>query len=162
MANGCQPTKFQSRKDVVFDHLPLSGTVYVSFTDIRDALDAVASLHRLRGGWLVQYLPLPSRGLHPREAYGTNSIASRYEGQLLVKAYFSGPSPFFDLDTVSRLILDLLNNYGGLKAYYAVITVYPVVAYRAEFFDTKDAEHAIVHLNGFRIAVISPLFFYGT
>ncbi|KAL8928030.1 MAG: hypothetical protein Q9208_002105 [Pyrenodesmia sp. 3 TL-2023] len=146
------PTKFQSRKDLVFEHLSLSGTVYASFTDIRDALNAVASLKRLRGDWLVQYLPLPSRGLHSREAYGMNSIASKYEGQLLVKAYFSGPSTFFDLDTVSRLILDLLNNYGGLKAYYAIITVYPVVAYRAEFSDTKDAEHAIAHLNGFRIA----------
>ncbi|KAL8760165.1 MAG: hypothetical protein Q9184_003408 [Pyrenodesmia sp. 2 TL-2023] len=146
------PKTFQSRKGLVFDHLSLTGTVYVKFTDIRDAIDAVASLHRLRGDWLVQYLPLPSRELHSREAFGTNSIASKYEGQLFVKAYFSGPSPFFDLDTVSRLILDLLNNYGGLKAYYAVITVYPIVAYRAEFFDTKDAEHAIVHLNGFRIA----------
>ncbi|KAL8898483.1 MAG: hypothetical protein Q9207_006677 [Kuettlingeria erythrocarpa] len=146
------PKKFLSRKDLVLDNLSLNGTVYVTFTDIRDAVEAVTSLNKLRENWLVQYLPLPPRGLHFQEANGINSITSKYEGQLLVKAHFSGPSSFFDLDTVSRLILDLLNNYGGLKAYYAIITVYPVVAYRAEFFDTKDAEHAIIHLNGFRIA----------
>lgn len=136
--------------------MALTGTVYVSFTDIRDAVEAVTVLHRLRREWLVQHLPLPSHGLHSRAANGTSSFASKYEGQLLVKAHFSGPSAFFDLDTVSRLILDLLNNYGGIMAYDAVITVYPVLAYRAEFFDTGDAEHAIVHLNGFRIAVKAP------
>lgn len=74
-----------------------------------------------------------------------------------MNAHFSGPSAFFNLDTVSRLILDLLNNYGGIKAYDPMVTVYPVVSYRAEFYDTKDAEHATVHLNGFRIAVSRPL-----
>lgn len=137
---------------MVLENLSLTGTVFVSFTDIRDAIETVTTLHRLRGDWLVQYLPLSSYGLHPREANGTTS---KYESQLLVKASFSGPSMFFDLDTVSRLILDLLNNYGGIMAYDAVITVYPVVVYRAEFYDTKDAEHAIVHLNGFRIAVLN-------
>lgn len=130
--------------------------MYVSFTDIRDAIEAVTTLDRLRKKWLVQYLPILSHASHSREDHRSGASASKYEGQLLVRAEFSGPAAYFDLDTVSRLILDLLNNYGGIMAYDAVITMHPVVAYRAEFFNTRDADHAIAHLNGFRIAVRIP------
>ncbi|KAI4168913.1 MAG: hypothetical protein LQ343_006035 [Gyalolechia ehrenbergii] len=150
--NFCQPHQFQSRKDLVLENLSLTGTVYVSFTDVRDAIEAVTALREVRKDWLVQYLPIPSYGPYYRADRGSSMLASKYEGQLCVKAEFSGPSEYFNLDTMSRLILDLLNNYGDIMAYDALIAIRPVVAYRAEFFDTKNADHAIAHLNGFRIA----------
>lgn len=79
-----------------------------------------------------------------------------------MQADFSGPPMYFDLGTVSRLILDMLNNYGDIMAYDAVIAVYPLVAYRVEFFDTRDAERAIIHLHGFRLAVRRLLVFEET
>ncbi|KAL8701382.1 MAG: hypothetical protein Q9224_000526 [Gallowayella concinna] len=153
--NLLSPTKYHSRKHLVLDNLQLTGTVYASFTDIRDAIEAVNALHALDGDWLVQHLSVPDFSADVQQENWKDLLAPRYEGQLLVKAEFSGPPPFFNKDTVGRLILDLLNNYGGIMAYVAVIAVHPVVAYRAEFFDVKDADHAVAHLNGFRIAVRS-------
>lgn len=106
-----------------------------------------------RGNWLVQYLPVPSYAIDAQQGSSRGLSATPFEGQLVVRAAFSGPAIYFDIDTVGRLILDLLNNYGRIMAYEAVVTMHPVVAYRAEFYDTKDADHAMVHLNGFRIAV---------
>ncbi|KAL8726930.1 MAG: hypothetical protein Q9166_006387 [cf. Caloplaca sp. 2 TL-2023] len=146
------PAKFPSRKHLVLENLPVTGTVYASFTDIRDAIEVVKTLHGCNGNWLVQYLSVPDFPTGSHQDEWKDLLAPKYEGQILVKAEFSGPVVFFNKDTVGRLILDLLNNYGGIMAYDAVITVHPVVAYRAEFFDVKDADHAIVHLNGFRIA----------
>ena len=137
--------------------MSVTGTIYVSFTDIRDAREAEAAIHELRKDWLIEYIPVPPNSLQHHTDYCSTSVASKYEGQLLVRAEFSGPAIYFDLDTVSRLILDLLNNYGSIMAYDAVITIHPIVAYRAEFFDTKDADYAIAHLDGFRIAVSTPI-----
>ncbi|KAL9031920.1 MAG: hypothetical protein Q9196_000116 [Gyalolechia fulgens] len=121
------PHRFQSRKDLVLENLSLTGTVYISFTDIRDAIEAVTALREVRKDWLVQYLPIPSHGPYYRADRGSSLLASKYEGQLCVKAEFSGPSKYFNLDTVSRLILDLLNNYGDIMAYDALITIRPVL-----------------------------------
>ncbi|KAL8737937.1 MAG: hypothetical protein Q9181_001200 [Wetmoreana brouardii] len=146
------PTKYRSRLHLVLENLPVTGIIYVSFTDVRDAIEVVSALRNFHGEWLAQYLPVPSYALNPQEGSPRGISASLFEGQLLVKADFSGPAVYFDTNTVGRLILDLLNNYGGIMAYEAVGTMHPVVAYRAEFYDTKDADHAVVHLNGFRIA----------
>ncbi|KAL8651394.1 MAG: hypothetical protein Q9210_003281 [Variospora velana] len=156
------PTKFRSLKGLVLDNLSLTETFYVSFTDIRDAIESITALRRHCANWLVQYNLLPLHGLHYQEACGTNVVIGDCEGQLLVQANFSGPPMYFDLGTVSRLILDMLNNYGDIMAYDAVITVYPLVVYRVEFFDTKDAERAITHLHGFRLAVRRLLVFEET
>ncbi|KAL8923402.1 MAG: hypothetical protein Q9172_003151 [Xanthocarpia lactea] len=146
------PTKYRSRKHLVLENLPVTGTIYVSFTDLRDAIEAVRALRGLAWDWLVQYLSVPEPPVDSEQEDGKSFLAPKYEGQLLVKAEFSGPAVYFNTDTVGRLILDLLNNYGSVMAYKAISTMHPVVAYRAEFFDVKDADHAIVHLNGFRIA----------
>ncbi|KAI4111672.1 MAG: hypothetical protein LQ345_006741 [Seirophora villosa] len=147
------PVKFRSLKDLVLDNLSVTGTVNLSFTDIRDAIESVEALRSQRMNWHVQYHLLPVHGLRGQEANGTNVAVGEYEGQLLVQANFSGPPIYFDHGTVSRLILDMLNNYGGIMAYDAVISVYPLVIYRVEFFDTKDAERAMTHLHGFKIAL---------
>ena len=141
---------------MVLENLPVTGTIYVSFADLRDAIEAVRALRGLGWDLLVQYLSVPEPPIDSEQEDWKSFSAPKYEGQLLVKAEFSGPAVYFNTDTVGRLILDLLNNYGSVMAYKAISTMHPVVAYRAEFFDVKDADHAIVHLNGFRIAVRKP------
>ncbi|KAI4086848.1 MAG: hypothetical protein LQ348_006509 [Seirophora lacunosa] len=120
------PVKFRSLKDLVLDNLSLTGTVNLSFTDIRDAIESVEALRSQCMNWHVQYHLLPVHGLRGQEANGTNVAVGEYEGQLLVQANFSGPPIYFDHGTVSRLILDMLNNYGGIMAYDAVISLGPV------------------------------------
>ncbi|KAL8889138.1 MAG: hypothetical protein Q9215_003527 [Flavoplaca cf. flavocitrina] len=143
------PTIYRSRKHLVLDKLPVTGTIYVNFKDVRDAIEVVRILRGLGQHFVVEYLAVP--GLSENDDWN-DRLAPKHEGQLLVKAEFSGPAVYFNIDTVGRLILDLLNNYGTVMAYETVSTIYPIVAYRAEFFDVENAGHAIVHLNGFRIA----------
>ena len=137
----------------MLDKLPVTGTIYVNFKDVRDAMEVVRSLHGLGRDLVLEYLAVPRLSANSENDDWNERLAPKYEGQLLVKAEFSGPAVYFNTDTVERLILDLLNNYGTVMAYETVSTDYPVVAYRAEFFDAENAGHAIVHLNGFRIAV---------
>ncbi|KAL8985183.1 MAG: hypothetical protein Q9205_001060 [Flavoplaca limonia] len=144
------PTIYRSRKHLVLDKLPVTGTIYVNFKDVRDAIEVVGILRGLGQHFVVEYLAVP--GLSENDDWN-DRLAPKHEGQLLVKAEFSGPAVYFNIDTVGRLILDLLNNYGTVMAYETVSTIYPIVAYRAEFFDVENAGHAIVHLNGFRIAL---------
>ncbi|KAL8771359.1 MAG: hypothetical protein Q9209_003265 [Squamulea sp. 1 TL-2023] len=145
-------TKYRSRRHLVLENLAVTGTVYASFTDVRDAIEAVRGLRGIGWNWLIQFLSVPEPPMDSHQGDLKGMMTSKYEGQLLVTAEFSGPAAFFNVDTVGRLILDLLNNYGSVMAHKVVSTIHPVVAYRAEFFDVKDADHAIVHLNGFRIA----------
>ncbi|KAL9587557.1 MAG: hypothetical protein Q9212_000134 [Teloschistes hypoglaucus] len=146
------PAKYQSLRHLVLESLSLTGTVYVSFTDVRDAIEVVSALQEFRSQWLAQYLPVPSYAIDLQHVRLSSISAPQFEGQLMVKAEFSGPAIYFNISTVGRLILDLLNNYGNIMAYEAVHTMYPIVAYRAEFYEIKHADHAMVHLNGFRIA----------
>ncbi|KAL8632267.1 hypothetical protein Q9189_002057 [Teloschistes chrysophthalmus] len=146
------PAKYRSLRHLVLESLSATGTVYASFTDVRDAIEVVSVLQELRSQWLAQYLPVPSYAIDTQHVRLSSISAPQFEGQLMVKAEFSGPAIYFNIGTVGRLILDLLNNYGNIMAYEAVHTMYPIVAYRAEFYETKDADHAMVHLNGFRIA----------
>ncbi|KAL8791431.1 MAG: hypothetical protein Q9213_000047 [Squamulea squamosa] len=145
-------TKYRSRRHLVLKNLAVTGTVYASFTDVRDAIEAVRGLRGFGWNWLVQFLSVPEPPMDSNQGDSKGMMTPKYEGQLIVKAEFSGPVTFFNADTVGRLILDLLNNYGSVMAHKVISTMHPVVAYRAEFFDVKDADHAIIHLNGFRIA----------
>ncbi|KAL8653450.1 MAG: hypothetical protein Q9226_003848, partial [Calogaya cf. arnoldii] len=136
------PSKYRSRKHLILGNLQATGTIYVSFADIRDAIEAVRALRGLGGDWLVQYLSVPKLPVESEQDDWKGSLTPKYEGQLLVRAEFSGPAIYFTTDTIGRLILDLLSNYGSVMAYEAVSTMYPVVVYRAEFFDVEDAGHA--------------------
>ncbi|KAL8674624.1 MAG: hypothetical protein Q9168_000999 [Polycauliona sp. 1 TL-2023] len=146
------PTKYRSQKLLDLENLPITGTIHVSFSDVRDTIEAVRAIRDLGWQWLVDYLSMPKVAIASEQDDWKRLLSPKYEGQLLVKAEFSGPATYFNADTVGRLILDLLNNYGGVMAYEAISTRFPAVAYRAEFFDVEDGGHAIVHLNGFRIA----------
>ncbi|KAL8694505.1 MAG: hypothetical protein Q9218_000835 [Villophora microphyllina] len=141
---------------------PLSRSLMISQIDRRTpASDLEGLICNFRGQWLAQYLPVPSYAIDSQHGRLNNLSASQFEGQLVVKAEFSGPVIYFNTDTVGRLILDLLNNYGGIVAYEAVLNMHPVVAYRAEFYDIKDADHAMIHLNGFRIAAYAVSYGHG-
>lgn len=141
---------------MVLEDLSLTGTIYVSFADIREAIEVVRALRGQGRDWLVEFLSVRKPQIDYEHDDWKGMLAPKYEGQVLVKAEISTPAFQFNTDTVGRLILDLLSNYGSVMAYDAINTVYPVVAYRAEFFDVRNGDHAIVHLNGFRIAVCTP------
>ncbi|CAO1604063.1 hypothetical protein XANCAGTX0491_007629 [Xanthoria calcicola] len=146
------PTRYRSRKHLVLEDLSLTGTIYVSFADIREAIEVVRALRGQGRDWLVEFLSVRKPQIDFEHDDWKGLLAPKYEGQVLVKAEISAPAFQFTTDTVGRLIIDLLSNYGSVMAYDAINTVYPVVAYRAEFFDVRNGDHAIIHLNGFRIA----------
>lgn len=78
---------------------------------------------------------------------------SVYEGQVVVKAEHAGPRERFDVRSIGHLIKEILENYGDIMAFELNLAEPPVVAVRAEFFDTGSADSALVHLDGFKIGV---------
>ena len=83
----------------------------------------------------------------------SHGSVSAYEGQVIVKAEYTGKQERFDLLSISCLMKEILENYGEVMAFELSLVERPVVAVRAEFFDTSSADNALVHLNGFKIAV---------
>ncbi|KAL8658005.1 MAG: hypothetical protein Q9226_001362 [Calogaya cf. arnoldii] len=134
------------RKHLVIEDLPVTGTIYVSFADIRNAVEAASALRGrnlctplTHQSEIVQTILDWMRAMgdrlnhHDRASIRTfkrdvdveiwkGSLTPKSEGQLLVRAKFSGPAIYFNTDTVGRLILDLLSNYGSVMAYEALQT----------------------------------------
>lgn len=133
-----------------------SGTIYVNFTDIRDTTKAYVKIRSVRATWNAQYLPakLFTSKLRP----DTFLYTLLCEGQVIVKADFSGPRQRFDSGTIGHLVKELLENYGEVMAYESGMAEPPLAAFRAEYYDVVATEKAVAALDGFRIGVsVFPL-----
>ncbi|SLM35773.1 meiosis protein mei2 [Lasallia pustulata] len=140
---------FPSLKHLLVDDLVTSGTIYVNFTDIRDTTKAYVKIRSVRATWNAQYLPakLFASKLRPDRFLYTLLC----EGQVIVKADFSGPRQRFDSGTIGHLVKELLENYGEVMAYESGMAEPPLAAFRAEYYDVVATEKAVAALDGFRI-----------
>lgn len=129
------------------------GSIFVNFTDIRDAQKAYAKVQSVHGDWSVEYIAGTKPGIrNPTESLKYAPL-SMYAGQVIIKADFTGPSQRFDPGTIGHLIKELLENYGEIMGFETSMKNLPIAAYRAEFYDTAAADSALAYLNGFRIGV---------
>ncbi len=143
-------------KGLLLVELASNGTVYLGFTDIRDTENAYHKAQSLRPDWSVQFVT-PNQFAQKQKPAGTPSV-SNYEGQVLISAHFAGPSEQFKPKIIRQLVLELLVNYGEVKAYRQLDAgAPPYMGFRAEFFNTDHAESAVEALHGFRIGVGMPL-----
>ena len=127
------------------------------FTDVRDSIKSLSSLKTVRGDWTVQFLPA-SQIIDEMQRNGLDYPSdSSVNGEIIVKADFLGPSHLFEAIAISRLIIDLLGNYGDVMGYELGNVAAPMILYRVEFYDTRAADRATSHLNGFKIAVCNHL-----
>lgn len=151
---------FSSLKTLALADLVISGIIYANFTDIRDAQKAYAKVQNVRVDWKIQYIAATKWVLKNRSDDSNYIPLSLYEGQVIVKADFSGPRQQFNARSIGQLIKELLENYGEIMGYDAGFMKPPTATYRAEFFNSAATDSALTYLNGFRIGVCEPCIVY--
>ena len=139
-------------RHVVLSDLLLTGKIYISFADIRDASKAYDMIQSIRQDWNVQHITTGQLSAQGQLEGLICPSESSYEGQVVVKADYSGHG-LFHVGDIGSLIKELLANYGEVMAYSTNHATPPVVTYRAEFYSTIAADNALAHLNGFKLAV---------
>lgn len=103
--------------------------------------------------WKIQYIAATKWVLQNRSDDSNYVPLSLYEGQVIVKADFSGPRQQFNARSIGHLIKELLENYGEIMGYDAGFMKPPTATYRAEFFNSVATDSALAYLNGFKIGV---------
>lgn len=147
---------FPSLKGMVLIELNTNGIMYLGFTDIRDAEEALKKATKLRPEWVTQYFPPNQFAL--KTDPGSTSPVSVYEGQVMVRAHYGGQSQRFNAGATQQLVKELLDNYGDIKVFRKIQTAEsPVVEFHAEFYDTTAANVAVASVNGFKIGVCNTL-----
>ncbi|KAL9044105.1 MAG: hypothetical protein Q9214_002734 [Letrouitia sp. 1 TL-2023] len=149
---------YPSLRQLSLGNLSRNGTVFVTFDDLRDSCKALSNVRNVRRDWNVQYLRNLPNGQELTNHTSGQLHGSLGDGEVVVKADFLGPSQLFDAPNISRLIMDLLGNYGDIMAYEPGSMCPPTMVYRAEYYDTRAADRAIAHLNGFKIASLEAGF----
>ena len=140
----------------MFAELAVTGLFYVRFADIHDSDKAYSTISTDRPDWNVQYI-LPkhfSMKFHPEKS--RFSPASKYEGQVLVKAEYAGLPQFFDAVAVGHCIKEELEKYGCITAFQMGMVKDSVAAYRAEYSNVNTIDKAVSRLNCSRLAVRFP------
>ena len=139
----------------MFAELAVTGLFYVRFADIRDSDKAHMIINAHRREWNVQYI-LPKQfasKFHPEKL--RLSPVSMYEGQILVRAEYSGLPQFFDAVATGHRIKEALERYGCVIAFQLGMVKDSVAAYRAEYSNVNTIDNALSCLNGSYFAVRS-------
>ena len=141
-------------KHLGINEVVLTGSVYVSFGDIRDSLRAYEKINAVRTGWKVDFIATTK--YFARQNMAPPAIV--FEAQIFVKAVYGGPIAQFSSNGIGIVVKELLENYGDVMAMDVVDGPLPIASYRVEF-SNSNTTHAVLHaLQGFKIAVCtSPI-----
>ncbi|EGC48275.1 meiosis protein MEI2 [Histoplasma capsulatum var. duboisii H88] len=139
--------EFGTLKGPVFTELNSTGTIYVGFTDIRDAKKASEKVGRLHPEWRVRFLTARE---YAQKFDPTNSdLVSDFEGQVFASVFYDSSNPALDARVVSHSFKDLLETFGDIKAFHGLpSTQGNVDEFLIEFFDTRAADNVVSTLNG--------------
>jgi hypothetical protein len=145
-ANPRKRREFGTLKGPVLTELSSMGKVYVSFTDSREAKKAIEKVQLLRPEWRVYPLTVKEYVQHAEPSL--LSHVSDYEGQLLVTVYYDSRNPTLNHHTVGRSLENLATTFGDIKAFTPLPTGQENISeFHLEFFNTRDAENAMITLN---------------
>ena len=133
------------------NELVLTGTIYVSFGDIRDAVNAYTKVQTVRVDWGVSCIGTAQYFMKQNPGQELPSLV--YEGQVSVKADYGGPASHFNANSIGIIVKEVLENYGEIMAMEAIEVASPSVTYRAEYYDSTAVTGAFTALQGFKIAV---------
>jgi hypothetical protein len=128
------------------------GKVYVAFADSREAKKATEKVRLLRPEWRV--FPLTAKEYVKHSEPSLLQQTSDYEGHLLVSVYYDSGNPTFNSHTVARSLQTLATTFGDLKAFDLLPRGQDNVSeFHIEFYNTRDADNAMVTLNGTTVDV---------
>ncbi|KAL9099875.1 MAG: hypothetical protein Q9163_004681 [Psora crenata] len=145
--------KFPSLVHVFLSDLALHGTIYVKFTDIRDADKAFSNVQRHEASWAIQHMGPRHFVMKHQPQSLQHSKASIHEGQVLVSASYLGTLQHYDVARVGCNIKDMLQHFGEVMAFNVFLTEPCKATFRAEYYDVNSVEHALKNLEGRRVAM---------
>ncbi|KAK9584079.1 hypothetical protein V6Z96_004593 [Aspergillus fumigatus] len=139
--------EFATLKGPVLNELSSLGKVYVAFADSREAKKAIEKVRLLRPEWRI--FPLTAKEYVQHSEPSLLHQTSDYEGHLLVSMYYDSRNPTFNSHTVARSLQTLATTFGDLKAFDLLPRGQDNVSeFHLEFYNTRDADNAMVTLNG--------------
>jgi hypothetical protein len=134
----------------VLNELDTAGNVFLKFGDIRDADKAALKVNHTRPQWHADCV-------EPRQfstKYGAGgSNVSRFEGQIRIAAILNGPEERFDVGSLSRVVKELLEEYGEVVTMMIDERGARAIYYRAEFFNATIVKTAVRAMNHRDLAV---------
>ena len=142
-------------KNLGTNELLLTGSIYVSFGDIRESIQAYAKVKDMRPTWSIDFIGTPK--YFTKQNMPTPGIV--FEAQLLIKADYGGPPEQFCPNGIGIVIKELLENFGEVMAMALVQDTAPLASYRVEFYNAATTTPVLSNLQGFKIAVC-PLHSY--
>ncbi|OAX79451.1 hypothetical protein ACJ72_06232 [Emergomyces africanus] len=139
--------EFGSLKGPVFTELHSTGSIYVGFTDVRDANNASEKVARLHPEWRINFLTAQE---YAQKFDPTNfDLVSDFEGQVFASVFYDSSNPALDARVVSHSFKDLLETFGDIKAFHGLSNNQGNVdEFLVEFFDTRAADNVISTLHG--------------
>ncbi|KAK9625147.1 hypothetical protein V6Z98_005237 [Aspergillus fumigatus] len=139
--------EFATLKGPVLNELSSLSKVYVAFADSREAKKAIEKVRLLRPEWRI--FPLTAKEYVQHSEPSLLHQTSDYEGHLLVSMYYDSRNPTFNSHTVARSLQTLATTFGDLKAFDLLPRGQDNVSeFHLEFYNTRDADNAMVTLNG--------------
>ena len=136
-------------KNLGINEVVLTGSVYVSFGDIRDSLSAYEKFSEARSGWTVEFIATVY--YFTRQNLAPPAIV--FEAQVLVQAIYGGPIQQFSSNGIGVVVKELLENYGEVMAMDTVEWPLPIASFRVEFHNSNTTHAVLFALQGFKIAV---------
>ena len=131
--------------------LTIDGTVYASFSDIRDSLTAYSKAKSIHGEWVLDCI---GTARYFNDNYPNTELPYLvYEAEVFVKASYGGPASHFDVNSIGVIVKEVLENYGDVMGMETAEVAALSATYRAEYYDTAAVDNALAALQGFRIAV---------
>ncbi|KAL8795982.1 MAG: hypothetical protein Q9195_001558 [Heterodermia aff. obscurata] len=139
---------FPTLKNLGTNELLLTGSIYVSFGDIRESIQAYAKVKDMRPTWSIDFIATPK--YFTKQNMATPGIV--FEAQLLISADYGGPVEKFCTTGIGIVIKELLENFGEVMAMALVQDASPLASYRVEFYNVGTAGPVLKNLQGFKIA----------
>jgi hypothetical protein len=137
-----QRREFLTMRGPILVELATTGTMYVGFTDSRDATKAFEKIQARHPNWEIH--PLTA------EEYGkkSNESASHFKGQIDAKVTWDPANPELNLTKVAFSFKTLLMTFGDLKGLQSVPMGPGRLDVVAEFYDSRAVGNAVRTLNG--------------
>lgn len=133
------------------NNLAIDGTVYVSFSDIRDALTSYTKAKTIHSDWVLDCIGTAEYFLNEHPSKALPYLV--FEAQISVQADYGGPISHFDVNSIGVIVKEVLENYGDVMGMETSCVDTLSATYRAEYYDTTAVDSAVTALQGFKIAV---------
>ena len=149
---GQQRREFASVNGPILSELSLTGKIYISFDDSRDAQRAMDKIRVLYPVWRVTALTPKEYAWHSHTRQAAE--VSDYEGQIRFSVCKDGNNVPCQWAQLLTRLKEVAGDCGDIKLFEPIHrNKNDMFEFRAEFFNIRDAENAVRILDGSLVQV---------